>query len=736
MPWYTRIIAAVVVAVASFAGAAEPDTANFEDPSDPVAGKNHWAFRPLERRQPHASTNGVNWSKTAIDQFVVAQLEQKGLRPVPDAAHVDLVRRVWFQLTGLPPNQNDILEFLSDDRPDAFERVVDRLLASPHFGEWWGRHWLDLARYADSNGLDENFLFREAWRYRNWVFSAVNSGQPLDRFVLEQVAGDLLPFESVDQRDRQRIAAGFLVIGPKVLLGNNPQNQRMEVADELIDTIGRTVLGQTLGCARCHDHKFDPVPTADYYALAGIFASTHVMETRYMLGQQRPMERLAGLGTNGENADDAYELYWRQQPQVAEKKSQAEKVLEAIKQGKTEELTALVAANAAAIAEGARATDDPGRTLDQRIAAQMAFIAEIAMTLANPPPIPPRGMIPTDIDQPADEHIRVAGQFDKLGERVPRGFLTVLCDDPRIDIPEKQSGRIALGEWLMDSKHRTGQVAARVLSNRVWHHLTGSGIVRTVDNFGRTGEPPSHPELLDHLAHKLIDSEWSLKSLVREIVSSRTFALSSNYDADNYAIDPDNRSCWRANRRRLDAESTRDAILQASDQLDLAPMDSSVWYLGDQATAVGPNTVRRRTDFRCRSVYLPVIRNDLPDLFEAFDFANPQCATGSRPNTTAPGQALFMLNDDMVMDASDATARRILADTASVSLDTTDVRIERMFQLILNGAANDDLRQSMRRFLLQTEERLKSESNPQPEHRALAIACHALFASSRFQYLE
>ncbi|HLU47990.1 MAG TPA: DUF1549 domain-containing protein, partial [Planctomycetota bacterium] len=321
-------------------------------PSDPVAGREHWAFQTLRASVPPA-IDDTAWPRSAIDRFVLAPLEASGLSPAPDADRRTLLRRVHFALVGLPPTPDETRRFLRDERPDAFERVVDDLLASPRFGERWGRHWLDLARYADSNGLDENFLFREAWRYRNWVIDAVNADVPIDRFLLEQIAGDLLPYDTIEERDRQRIAAGFLLVGPKVLLGNDPRNQRMEVADEQIDTIGRALLGQTLGCARCHDHKFDPFPTADYYALAGIFTSTQVMERRYMLGEQRVMERLVGIGNEGDALDDAYETYWRERPRLGARLEKAKAALDALKKGDTKAFEEVAANHGDAVAKEA-----------------------------------------------------------------------------------------------------------------------------------------------------------------------------------------------------------------------------------------------------------------------------------------------------------------------------------------------------------------------------------------------
>lgn len=697
---------------------------------NPRLASEHWAYQPLSASAVPDVLDG-DWPRSVIDRFVLERLEANNLKPGIDAAPGELARRISIQLTGLPLTPEEVKAFEADASTDRIVRLVDRLMTSSRFGQRWGRHWLDLARYADSNGLDENFLFREAWRYRNWVIGAINQDVTLDRFALEQIAGDLLPYDSVDQRDRQRIAAGFLVIGPKVLLGNNEKNQRMEVADELIDTVGRVVLGQTLGCARCHDHKFDPVPTADYYALAGIFASTNVMEQRFMLGQQRVMERLVGLGEHGNEEDEAYEKYYRELADLRERKKKADSVLALLKQARDEVFTA---DELEKYSDGFDPSAlDAALPLEQRIAGQRLLVENIARRLSNPPKIPPRAMIPADVDQPADEHIRLAGQFDSLGEKVPRGFLTILRSRKPWALPANQSGRVALSQWLFDGDSPSGQLAARVLSNRLWHYMMGRGLVRTVDNFGTTGEEASHPELLDYLARRLIESGWSLKTLVREIAVSRTFALSSQYDSNNHAVDPDNRLWWRANRRKLDPESFRDAMLFAAGELDMTPLDSTVSYLGDQATAVGENKVRRRTDYNCRSVYLPVIRNDLPELFEVFDFANPHVATGARPSTTAPNQALFVLNDEMVMKAAEATAGRIIAELPGTDLSC---RLKRMYQLIIGKEANNDLLQEMQEFLRTTRDNLVIPESEDRELRALAILGHALFASSRFQYLD
>jgi hypothetical protein len=700
-----------------------------DSPSDPIAGRVHWAFRPLSEHRPPLVASS-DWPRSPIDSYILGKLEELALRRAPDADRRTLLRRIYFQLIGLPPTREQVAAFLEDERPDAYERLVDQLLASPQFGERWGRHWLDLARYADSNGLDENFLFREAWRYRNWVITSVNADHPFDRFLLEQLAGDLLPFESIEQRDRQRIAAGFLVVGPKVLLGNDPKQRRMDIADEQIDTVGRAVLGQTLGCARCHDHKFDPVPTADYYALAGIFTSTQVMQRRYMLNEQREMERLVGLNANGDELNAAYEKYWRKHPKLKEREKQAKSALELLERGDHGALEELATKHADAVAAGA---SDPDQLHEQRVVLQKELLAKLQAELAAIPQIPPRAMIPCDVDNPANESIRLAGQFDRLGDQVPRGFLRVISDEPAV-IPEGQSGRMQLAHWLTDTEKGAGQLAARVLANRIWQHCIGRGLVRTVDNFGRTGEAASHPELLDYLARQVIDSGWSIKQLVRQIVLSRTFAMSSRNDDTAGASDPDNRLLWRAHRRRLEPEALRDAMLTAAGQLDLAPRESTVSYLGDQATAVGDNRIRRRTDFPCRSVYLPVIRNDLPEVLSVFDFANPHASTGMRPQTIVATQGLFMLNDGSVMTAADATARRLLEHTSSAEGDKL---VDTLFELVLSATPSEDERAEILAFVRQSaKHRNVDGDNDAADVQAWSEACQALFASSRFQILD
>jgi hypothetical protein len=701
-----------------------------DNPADPVAGRSHWAWQTLTAPAIPQVTRH-DWPRGPIDAFVLAELETRGLQPAEDAAPEIVLRRIAYQLTGLPPAPELVQRLRTGQLQTILPSIVDELLASREAAEHWARHWLDLARYADSNGLDENFLFREAWRYRNWVIDAFHENLPFDRFLLHQIAGDLLPWQSIEQRDRQRIAAGFLVVGPKVLLGVDPERQKMDIADEQLDTVCRAVLGQTLGCARCHDHKFDPFPTADYYAMAGIFTSTQVMQQRYMLGEQRVMERLVGLGADGETLNLAYEQYWRDRPSLQQKLQKAEATLKLLEAADWAAIAQRLSEDSASFAQTAA---DPEKTVTERLAAQQQHVSELKNLFENPPPIPPRAMMPADREMPADEFIRLAGRHADRGTQVPRGFAHVLLDQEPPALPADSSGRIQFSTWLTDPQTRAGMLAARVQANRIWHHLLGMGLVTSVDNFGRTGEQPSHPQLLDYLARRLLDNGWSQRELIREIVLTRTFGLNSRTsDGVLEQQDPANRLFARGRRRRLDAESLRDSVLLASGQLDRQPVQSTVSYLGDQATAVGSNPVRRKTDYLCRSIYLPVIRNDLPEIFEVFDFANPHLSTGARTGTSVPAQGLYFLNDVMVMDAAENAARSLLLEYPT-SIDQQ--LIVHAFRRITGTDPTTQEEIAMQQFLEITRCELTASGAENSRLKALGHLCHAVFGSSRFQYLD
>ncbi len=571
-------------------------------PIDLNKARDFWAFRPLQDF-PSPQVARTDWPRSDIDHFVLSRLESSGMHPVADADPYTLLRRLTIDLTGLPPSADDIEAFVAEaavDLQTAVETTADRLLSSPEFGKRWGRHWLDVARYADSNGGGVNMTFDNAWRYRDYVIAAFNDDKPYDVFVHEQIAGDLLPFETDHQRTQQLVATGFLMLGPKPLAKYDKAELKMDVVDDQLDTLGRTLLGLTVGCARCHDHKFDPISTKEYYSLAGIFSSTvSVLPPN-------------GGGPISKVNQVALPIDESHQPWFEPRKEQ------------------LAEPEAMAVAEEA---------------------------------------------EPHDLHVRIRGINAVRGELAPRGMLMACSLGESPEIPAGASGRLQLAKWLTDQEQGAAALTARVMVNRVWKHLFGKGIVPSVDNFGLRGQAPSHPELLDTLSADFIADGWSVKQLIRRIVTCRTYRLSSNtrllqephQESASLApsIDPENRLLSHANGRRLDVEVIRDSILAVSGQLDPRAGGPTLPLTGRLGIPeqVKPFEVPRLL-FR-RAVYLPIMRGamadlDSMDMLETFDFANPSMVTGNRDATTVPTQALFLLNSDFVWQQARHSATQLL----------------------------------------------------------------------------
>ncbi|HTU19832.1 MAG TPA: PSD1 and planctomycete cytochrome C domain-containing protein, partial [Gemmataceae bacterium] len=503
-------------------GAPDPRTAAAAattKPLDVSAGRQFWAFQP-PRRHPVPKVKDASWPRGDIDAFLLAALEAKELRPAADADRAVLLRRAYFDLIGLPPTPEQIDAFVRDRSSNAFATVLDELLASPHFGERWGRHWLDVARYAESSGGGRSLLAPDAWRYRDYVIDAFNRDVPYDRFLTEQIAGDLLPAATPEERRRQLIATAFLVLGPTNYEQQNKDVLEMDVVDEQIDTMGRALLGLTLGCARCHDHKFDPIPTRDYYALAGILHST---QTLVHDNVSRWVEQPLPVRAEQEETLRKHEAI------VADLKKR-------IQQAKKDKKKAAAS------------------ELEKQLRKQQAS-----------GPRRPVAMAVREASRIEDCAICIRGNIGNRGAKVPRGFLQVASIGSPSALPAKQSGRRELAGWLAS---RDNPLTARVMVNRAWHHLFGAGLVRTVDNFGTAGERPSHPELLDYLAVRFMADGWSVKKLIRTIMLSRAYQMSSAGRSDTLVIDPENRLLAHMNRRRLDAECLRDAMLTISGRLD------------------------------------------------------------------------------------------------------------------------------------------------------------------------
>ena len=679
---------------------------------DIEAGKQFWAFQPVQDKAPAIKNKA--WPRTGIDRHVLAGLEAKGLQPVADANRRTLIRRVYYDLIGLPPAPEVVADFLADKSPKALEKIVDQLLASSHFGERWGRHWLDVARYAESNGMERNAAFPHAWRYRDYVIDAFNSDKPFNEFIKEQVAGDLLPGQTTDAR---RIATGFLAMGPKSLNNRNAQEFKMDLVDEQLDVTTRAFMAVTVACARCHDHKFDPIPTEDYYSMAGIFTSTQTLFGGATGGGIRHQTKLIELQEG--RAAKKHEA--RPNPQNTAAKIAAlqkrQRALAAEREKLQQQLKGKAKANP-------RFKEIQKET--RELAKLKKALSRKAGNNRNAGGAKQAGPLAMGVveGRPANIKVHIRGNVATQGKLTERGFLQVFdFSGPKVN--PSQSGRLQLAEWIA---HRDNPLTARVFANRAWHHLFGRGIVRTVDNFGATGERPANPALLDHLAARFIAQGWSVKKLVREIVLSRSYQMASAHSGANAKLDPDNTLFWKMNQRRLDAESMRDGMLATAGQLNPSP------YRGSVLTQVGAVNLGRSlqnlerlqsTEFAYRSVYLPVARQAVPEVLKTFDFAEPSIIVGRREITTVPTQALFLLNSKFVTEQAGAMAERVL------KAGSEKERVNLAFQLAFARPATADEQARTAAFIAEC-----NAEGQEAELKAWATVCQALLASAEFRYLN
>jgi hypothetical protein len=687
-------------------------------------GRRHWSFQPISD-PPVPTVKDPSWPRTDIDRFILAALEAKGLRPVGDAGPYELARRVAFDLTGLPPTPAEVDAFVRDvsarGSPSAVRDLVDRLLDATRFGERWGRHWLDVARYADSTGTTRDVIFPLAFRYRDYVIAAFNQDKPYDQFVREQLAGDRLPAPNDARRNEHLIATGFLTLGVKSPCG---KRLRPAMVEEQIDVTGRALLGLTIGCARCHDHKFDPIPTRDYYALAGIFLSSEPLLGVLCDESSDPFARglqpLAGADTPFSDAD--LKALLEQRLKLSRLQSRL----------REERRRALAGRGAAETGE------EEKRALWDASPGVREAEAELAARLAQPDPLRQRynaslaasAMAVRDAT-PVDSPVHIRGDDRQPGEVVPRGFLSVLTTAATPRVNAAHSGRLELAHWIASADN---PLTSRVMVNRVWQNLFGRGLVETPDDFGKTGQPPSHPELLDHLARRFTAAHaWSVKKLIREIMTSRVYQLGTAHDAEAYERDSANRLHWRRSRRRLDAEAIRDALLFIGGELDLRPPPARFPTLENDDRADRTRTWVERGWLAAapnhRSVYLPLLRGHLPEDLLVFDFPRPDQVVGRRAVTTVPTQALYMMNSPFVVERCRGMARRVLS---APRLDDA-ARVEEAFALILNRPpAPDESRQalaSLRRFADDAE---GGAGDPVAGWAAL---CQALCATAEFRYL-
>jgi hypothetical protein len=778
---------AAVAGLALAAPALASDGPNWDE------ARQFWSFRPVVKPAPPALKNAAG-VVTPIDRFIQAKLEEKGLKPVGPAERRTLIRRTNFDLTGLPPTPEEIEAFLkeSESNPQAaYEALIDRLLASPAYGEAQARRWLDVARYAE----DQAHTFAvtpntSAWRYRDWVIGAFNDDLPYDRFVKYQIAADLYDAGS-PAMVKHKPALGFFGLGAQYYKNSDAAKAAADELDDRVDTLTRGFLGLTVSCARCHDHKFDPVPTQDYYSIAGIFWSSKL--ANLPLASKEEIDRFQQAQGNVQMADKkvkelvqgekdkvikikadelpAYLLAaWKLEARRLEKpnasaaevakpekldagaldrmnkylsrKTQGVPALENLqknmpKPGAKPEPPADVVNAAAAFRDFVKAavgkagekpkadllqalfgdkgvfpvteTDVVGKMTPECKLQYEALKKEHAEVVKALPPAPPVAHGITEAN-PVDLKVYVRGNPAKQGDVAPRRFLHVVAgnDPPRFT---QGSGRKELAEAIADPKN---PLTARVMVNRIWQQHFGRGIVGTPSNFGKLGEPPTHPELLDYLAARFVEQGWSVKKLHREIMLSATYRLSSEKEARATEIDPDNRLLWRAARQRLQVEAWRDALLAVSGKLDRS--------MG------GPTTNLDSADNIRRTVYAKVSRHELSGFLRLFDFPDANITADRRSETTVPQQQLFVMNSAFMINQAKALAARLQKEAGDDA-----ARVRRAYLLAFGRPAADDEVELALRYLVGKDTTEEASRNKLTRWERYA---QALLASNEFMYVD
>lgn len=662
----------------------------------------HWSFQPVRRpRLPF-----VGDASNPIDAFVQERLAAAGLEPSAEAGKLTLLRRVTYDLTGLPPTLAEIDVFVRDDAPGAYYRLVERLLASPRYGERWGRHWMDVVRYADTAGDSADYPIPQAAKYRDYVIEAFQRDKPYDEFIREQIAGDLLPAADDDDRWENTVASGYIALARRFSV--TPEAMMHLTYEDAIDNLGKTFLGLSLGCARCHDHKFDPISQSDYYALYGIFDST------------------SWPFAGSENRWGQYGLVPRDAAALRAWTDPVREEWDAL----DAELAPLIAASTRAYGQ-ANLADDPtvrDRLRDDQSGARKRMkelVRERRELLAKLPPPPEQAWAVAE-GEPHDVPLHVRGEPNQLGAVVPRGFLDVLGGQKLAD--PTQSGRLELANWIADPSN---PLTARVLVNRVWQHHFGRGLVGTPNDFGARGGAPTHPELLDHLADWFVKNGWSIKALHRLVLLSNTYRQSSAPREMAAKADPENRLLWRQNRWRLDAEALRDSLLAAGGTLDLRASESHPFPPQGEWSYSQHNPFQAVYASNRRSVFLMTQRIQKHPFLTLFDGADPNASTPRRVPATNPIQSLYLMNAELVHASSAGLAARLRDQPLPEAADTAH-------RYLLGRPATSSEAVRAREYLTQAQLALGRAGVAEEQHREQALASYirALLASNEFLYVD
>ncbi|MBS0205783.1 MAG: PSD1 domain-containing protein [Planctomycetes bacterium] len=665
---------------------------------DIAAAREFWSLRPIA--VPSVPTvKNTGWPRTDVDRFILAKLEQHGLNPAPDADKRTLIRRATYDLIGLPPTPEVVAAFLADDSPEAFSRVVDRLLDSPRYGERWGRHWLDVVRYADTAGDNSDYPIPQIHRYRDWVIDALNRDLPYDEFVRDQLAGDLRGGATEAERTQRIIATGYLANSRRFGSRVDDYPWHLTIEDS-IDNLGRAFLGLSLSCARCHDHKFDPITTRDYYGLYGIFSSTRYPWPGIEL-DKRQRDFVPLVPTN--------KLSELEQAQAARSKEQARldgevtKLRESLKK--------------------AAAADKPA------VESALKEAERRAKDHLTQPPLFETAYAVAEAKMRSDAVIQVKGDPARTGDVVRRHFPAVLSGG---ELPETsdESGRRELAEWIVSADN---PLPTRVMANRIWQYHFGRGIVPTPNDFGKQGKPPTHPELLDFLASQFRNGGWSIKSMHRLIMRSRVYQQSSQRGSRALELDPANDWLAGVPRRRLDAESIRDTMLMLGGNLDLSPAGPHPFPHQETWGFTQHHPFKAIYETQHRSVYLMTQRIQRHPFQSVFDGPDPSTSTAVRTTSTTPLQALYLLNDPFVHEESRQIAERITKHSSDVN-----VRVAFAYELLFARPATPDELASARDFVVNADRLLHDTgtASAEIESETWRAYVRALFRLNEFVYLD
>lgn len=733
-------------------------------PEDIENGREFWAFQyPVNPDLPVVENK--SWPESAIDRFVLAKLEASDLGPAEDADAQTVLRRITFSLVGLPPTADQIQsmkkKFERNPRT-AIATMVDELLDSPQFGERWGRHWLDVARYGESSGREINMTFPDAWRYRDYVIDSFNNDKPYDRFVREQIAGDLLPVKTDKQWSENLTATGFLALGPKTLSEQNGRQFRLDLVDEQVDVTSRVILGISVACARCHDHKFDPIPQTDYYAMSGVFENTSTHYGTIDTLQNRRPSNLLQLPISDPNLG-SQKINSKELAMLRSKLEKAKEDLSEALRLRLQQRRKGSVGNAAqdtpqnAVKNAARLS-----SMAAALESQLASYDEAGNLIAQ-------AMGVQEVDDLQATRLLGRGEFDQPGQVVERGLPQVLCSEP-VKFNKKTSGRAELAAWLGSDRN---PLTARVMVNRIWQHMMGQAIVRTPENFGATGQAPTHPALLDWLANQFVEKNWSVKQLVREIAVSRVYRMSSAFNEAAFTADPTNELIWRYEPKRLDAEAIRDAMLAIAGELDMQRPDGSLVSVAGQGlvrdgvilAASQPSLTQESGGKRrnrnqesgrrgmmskssdrgsitsidqpanYRSVYLPVVRDNVTRSMGVFDFAESSMVVGTRETSNTPDQGLYFLNNQFVVEQSEAFARRLTAESNSPSMQ---IKLAFLWAYGREATANElEAAQTFyKTFSVSGARSSRERSEGENALKKLSALCQGVFASAEFRFLN